>query len=84
MGDWKLRTDNFLGHCWHPKSRPRVEVDPGGVVEDRRPGESVSLWALRGPPMVSSPKNTFYDQSRDLTILGDPTLRMHVLPADKS
>ncbi|MFO1501677.1 MAG: VCBS repeat-containing protein [Verrucomicrobiota bacterium] len=34
--------------------------------------------------MVNNPKNIFYDQSRDLTVLGDPTLRLHLLPPPRS
>ena len=79
MGDWNLRTDNFLrsllatpnhglASMWTRAALWRT--DALGI------GEHLGAALTR---MVSSPKNTFYDQSRDLTILGDPTLRLHVL-----
>lgn len=79
MGDWNLRTDNFLrsllatpnfglASMWTRFALWRT--DALGL------GEHLGACFTR---MVNAPKNVFYSHSRDLTILGDPTLRMHIL-----
>jgi hypothetical protein len=79
MGDWNLGNNNFLrtllatpnyglASMWTRYALWRV--DSMGL------GEPIGNALTR---MVNDPKNSFYDRSRDLTILGDPTLRMHVL-----
>jgi hypothetical protein len=79
MGDWNLRSDNYLrsllatpnyglASMWTRFALWRV--DSMGL------GEHLGTALTR---MVNAPKNVFYDQSRDLTILGDPTLRLHIL-----
>jgi hypothetical protein len=79
LGDWNLSTNNYLrsllatpnyglAAMWTRFALWRT--DALGV------GEHLGAAFVR---MVNDPKNVFYDQSRDLTILGDPTLRMHIL-----
>jgi hypothetical protein len=79
MGDWNLSTNNFLrsllttpnfglAAMWTRYGLWRT--DAMGI------GEPLGSSLLR---MVNAPKNSFYSQCRDLAILGDPTLRLHVL-----
>jgi hypothetical protein len=79
MGDWNLRTDNLLrsllatpnfglASMWTRFALWRT--DALGL------GEHLGACFTR---MVNAPKNVFYSHSRELTILGDPTLRMHIL-----
>jgi hypothetical protein len=64
-----LATPNFgLASMWTRFALWRVDLM--GI------GEPLAAAMIR---MVNDPKNSFYDRSRDLTILGDPTLRLHVL-----
>jgi hypothetical protein len=84
LGDWNLSTNNFLrsllatpnyglAACWTRASLWRF--DELGL------GEDLGYAQLR---MVNDPKLLFYDHSRDLAILGDPTLRLHILAAPSS
>jgi hypothetical protein len=79
MGDWNLNTNNYLrsllatpnyglAAMWTRYGLWRT--DAMGI------GEPLGSCLVR---MVNDPKNRFYSQVRDLAILGDPTLRLHVL-----
>jgi hypothetical protein len=79
LGDWNLSANNYLRSLL---ATPRFGLasmwtrfgswrsDALGI------GEPLGSSLVR---MVNDPKNTFFCQVRDLAILGDPTLRMHVL-----
>lgn len=79
LGDWNLGLNNYLrsllatpnfglASMWTRFALWRTDVL--GV------GEHLGAAQQR---MVNDPKNVFYDRSRDLTILGDSTLRPHIL-----
>lgn len=78
-GDWNLTTNNYLRSLTAPANSGLAAVwtrfglwrtDLLGV------GEPLGAALTR---MVGNPKDMFYDMVRDLAILGDPTLRLHVL-----
>ena len=79
IGDWNLVTNNYLrgllatpnyglASMWTRMSLWRT--DALGV------GEHLGACQVR---MVNDPKNGFHDRSRELAILGDPALRLHIL-----
>jgi hypothetical protein len=79
LGDWNLSNNNYLrsllstpnfglASMWTRFSTWRIDAMGVGDV----------LGAAQSR-MVNDPKNGYYDISRDLAILGDPTLRLHVL-----
>lgn len=80
LGDWNLGNNNYLrsllatptfglASIWTRFALWRL--DAMGVGEHL--GEALKR-------MVNEPKNTFYERSREVSIMGDPTLRLHVLP----
>jgi hypothetical protein len=86
MGDWNLTTNNYLraliatpnyglASMWTRHALWRI--DAMGT------GEHLGACELR---MTNDPKDSFYDRSRELAIMGDPTLRLHILtpPANVS
>lgn len=75
LGDWNLANNNYLRALIATPNYGLAAVwtrfalwrtDMLGL------GEPLGMAQVR---MVNEPKNQFYDQSRDLAIMGDPTLR---------
>ena len=79
VGDWNLSNNNYLRSLL---ATPNFGLASMWVrlglwrTDCLGLGETLGASLVR---MVNDPKNTFYDTSRDLAILGDPALRLHVL-----